>query len=139
MKVDFAFLADGAEAANGKMYVIGGGIDTLWVNKTPAVYPKLSFVLRLVLSPAEIGRKHAIEIQIMDEDGGNIAKLGGPLEIPQNPHLPKGWEPGFLSVLNFHNLAFPKIGDYAFHILVNNSSLKSVPLRIAQRAQMASA
>ncbi len=135
MEVDFAFLADGAEAVNGKIHVIGGGIDTIWAQQVPVVYPRLSFVLRMVFDVAEIGRKHKLEIQIMDEDGNAIATVGGDLEIPgKNPNSPKGWKQSMLTVLNFANLTLPKFGNYSFSILANNSSLKSLPLRVVQHA-----
>src|SRR5882672_4667233 len=106
MRVDFAFLADSAEAVNGKMYVMGGCIDTLWTKETPFVYRRpVAFVLRLLLDIAEIGRKHKLEIQIMDEDGKIIANVGADFEIPaKNPNLPKGWEQHFVTVFNFQNL-----------------------------------
>ena len=134
MRVDYAFLAEGAESVNGKIYIVGGGFDTIWTEKVPIIYPKLSFVLKIIFDAAEIGRSHKLEIQIIDEDGGNVATVGGDLTIhKKSPDLPKGWEQGITSVLNFVNLKFSKIGSYSFNIVVNNSSLKSIPLRIAQR------
>ena len=136
MEVDFAFLADAAEAVNGKIYVVGGAFDTIWAANVPVVYPRLSLVMRLMFTPAEVGRKHKIEINLLEEDGKRMASVGGDLEIGQNPEVPKGWRQGFLTSLNFANLKFEKLGDYSFEIVVNNSSLKSVPLRIAQRIQL---
>jgi hypothetical protein len=135
MEVDFALLADAAEVSNGKLYVIGGAIDTVWSAALPVVHPRLSFIMRLLISPAEVGRKHTLEVHIMDEDGRRIATVGGGLETARNANLPPGWKHGFLSVLNFANLQFEKFGNYNFEIVINNSSLKSIPFRIAQRPQ----
>lgn len=137
MEVDFAFMADSAEAVNGKLYVIGGAIDTIWGKQVPLIHPRLAFVLRLIFDVGEIGRKHKLEIQLMDEDGAVVTQVGGELEIPaKNPNLPKGWRQGFATVLNFLNLKFLKFGNYSFNILVNNSSLKSIPLRVAQHIRI---
>lgn len=137
MEVDFAFLADGAEAVNGKVHVVGGGFDTIWAQQVPVIYPRLSFVLRIMFDAAEIGRKHKLEIQIMDEDGGVITTVGGDLEIPsKSPNLPKGWRQGLLTVLNFAHLTLPKFGDYSFNLVANNTSLKSIPLRVAQHIDL---
>lgn len=139
MEVDFAFLADAAEVTQGKLYVMGGAFDTIWTSNVPIAHPRLSFVMRLLFTPAEVGRKHKVEINLMDEDGKGIGnKVGGDLEIGQNPNLPKGWRQGFLAVLNFANLKFEKFGDYSFEIVINNASLKNIPLRIAQRIQLQS-
>ena len=137
MEVDFAFLADSAEAVNGKIYVMGGAVDIIWGKQVPLIHPRLAFVLKLIFDVSEIGRKHKLEIQIMDEDGGVVTQLGGELEIPtKNPNLPKGWRQGFATVLNFENLKFLKFGNYSFNILVNNSSLKNIPFRVAQHIKI---
>lgn len=133
MEVDFAFLAEAAEASGGKLNVLGGAMDTIWSAQVPISYPKLSFAMRLIFSAAEIGRKHKIEINIIDEDGKNLATVGGDLEAVRNPNLPQGWKQGIMAVMNFVNLNFTKFGDYSFEVVVNNSSLKSVPLRVAQK------
>lgn len=137
MEVDFAFLAEAAEAVNGKFFVIGGGFDTIWTKQVPVSYPKMSFVLRVIFDAAEVGRNHKLEIKIMDEDGGKFATIGGDIGTGnKSPNLPKGWKQGFLTVLNFVGLQFLKFGDYTFHIVVNNSTLKSVPFRVAQQIQL---
>lgn len=138
MEVDFVFLADAAEVTQGKLYVMGGAFDTIWTSNIPVAHPRLSLVMRLLFTPAEVGRKHTVEINLMDEDGKGIAKVGGDLEIGQNPNLPKGWRQGFLTVLNFASLKFEKFGDYSFEIVVNNFSVKSIALRVAQRVQLQS-
>ncbi len=138
MEVDFSFVADKAEAVNGKVYVLGGAFDTIWTTKVPVTHFLLSFVMRLLLSPAEIGRAHKIEINLIDEDGKRLASVGGDITVGRESNLPSGWRQGFLTVLNFANLKFERFGDYSFEIVVNNSSMKTVPLRIAQRVQLSS-
>lgn len=136
--MDFAFVADAAEVTQGKLYAIGGAFDTIWASSVPVAHPHLSLVMRLFFTPAEVGRKHRVEINLMDEDGKRMASVGGALEIGQNPNLPKGWQQGFLTVLNFANLKFEKFGGYSFEIVVDNFSVKSISLRVAQRVQLQS-
>ena len=135
MEVDFALLADAADAVNGKLYLVGGAFDTIWAQQTPLMYPKLSLALRLLFSPAELGRKHKLEIRIMNEDGKNVAPpIAGELEVQKNSNLPKGWRQGFLTVMNFANLNFSNFGDYTFELVMNNTGIKRIPLRIAPPA-----
>lgn len=137
MEVDYAFLANAAEANNGVFHVLGGGIDTVRSPKIPVNYPKLSLVLRVVFEPAELGRKHRLEIQVMDEDGNKISAVGADLTLDQkNPNLPKGWRQGIMTIVPFAQLVFPRFSDYAFHIIINNSSLKSIPFRVVQHVQV---
>jgi hypothetical protein len=134
MEVDFSFLADTAEAVNGKLYLVGGAFDTIWAPQMPVVHPRMSFVMRLVLSPAELGREHNLEVNVMDEDGKRITSIGAILKIEKkNPTLPRGWKQTFLTVLNFVNLKFSKFGDYSFEVVVNGSSMKSVSLHLGER------
>ena len=137
MEVDFAFLADAAEVANGKLHLVGGAFDTIGAPQTPLNYPKLSIALRLVFSPAELNHKHKVEIRMMNEDGKVIPpSISGDLEISKSPNLPKGWKQGFMTVMNFTNLNFPAFGDYSFELIVNNTSVKSIPLRIVQSVNL---
>lgn len=137
MELDFAFLAEAAEVGNGKLHVVGGAFDTVWTRNVPLRYPKISFIMRLLLSASELDRKHKVEIKIMHEDGKVIPpSIGGELEIRKNPNLPKGWKQGFLSVMNFVDLTFPTFGDFSFELLVNNTTVKSIPLRIAQTVNL---
>ena len=134
MEVDFAFIADAAEIVNGKAYVMGGAFDTIWTSQMPIEHPALSLVLRLKLSPAELDRKHKLEINLIDEDGQRINSISGDIEIGRNPELPKGWQQSFMMTVNFKNISFKRFGDFSFEILVNSSSLKAIPLRLAKRS-----
>lgn len=134
MEVDFAFLADSADAVNGKLYLVGGAIDTIWSNQVPVIYPRLSFAMRILFAPSELGRKHKLEVSIINEDGVRIAAVGGDLDLgPKSPQLPAGWRQAFLGVLHFVNLKFENFGHYSFDITIDNFSLKSIPVRIAQQ------
>ena len=81
-------------------------------------------------------RKHKIEINLMDEDGKRIGTVGAEIELQKNPNLSSGWRQGFLSVINLNQLTFKKFGDYNFELVVNNTSLKSIPIRVAEHVQI---
>jgi len=137
MEIDFAILAESAEALNGKVYLLGGGFDTINAKKVPIVYPKMSFVLKIIFEAAEIGREHKLEIQIMDEDGKNIIGITGNLKIAgKSPEHPKGWKQSMVTVINLANLKFSKFGNYSINVVINNSVLKSVPLRVFEKVDI---
>ncbi len=137
MEIDFAILADAAEQANGKLSLLGGAFDTIWAQSLPVIHNHLSFVVRFLFAPVEFGRKHAIEVNVMDEDAKPLAKVGAEIQLgAKNPNLPAGWRQGVISILNFQNLKFDKYGNYSFEIVVNNTSLKSVPFKIGQLVKM---
>ncbi len=134
MEVDFAILADSAQVVGGKLYVLGGAFDTINSKKAPIIHSAMSLAFRLLFDAGEVDRTHNLEIVILDEDGKQIAKAGGPLMVKRNPNKPAGWKQGFLGVLNFANLKFEKFGDYNLNIMFNNTSVKSITLRIHEKS-----
>jgi hypothetical protein len=133
MKVPFAFLADFAVAhPDGKIYVIGGGWDTILVGSLPATHPHLSLVLKFEFTPAECGLQHTITIHPLDADGAPFLQVttmqAVPQKNPQYPRLPVGLQ----YVLNVQGLMLTKEGEYIFSILVDGQEAASIPIRVAR-------
>ncbi|MBI2070580.1 MAG: hypothetical protein HYT79_08245 [Elusimicrobia bacterium] len=133
MELDFAFLADSAEVTGGKLYVLGGAFDTIWVKESPVTLPRMTLVMRFLMTPAETGREHRLEIMIIDEDGRKIVNLSSGINVERAPNLGPGVKQSVPIALNFFNTRFEKIGAHAIEILVNGTSLKSIPLKIQQQ------
>lgn len=133
-KLDFAFLADAAEAQPGrKFYVLGGGIDAIGANTFPVTHPHMSLVIRLLVHPTEIDRDHTLEIRLIDSDGGELARVDGQF----NAHGPgqPGREIALPLVMNLVNTRFERADDYSLEILIDNQHAKSLPLRLYQVQQ----
>lgn len=131
MKVPFAFLADYAVAnTDGKIYVIGGGFDSIFVGALPAMHPHMALVVKLEFAPAECGQQHTIAVHPLDADGSPFLPVATmqvtPQKSPQYPHMPAT----FQYVLNIQGLVLSKEGEYAFSILVDSQEAASIPLRI---------
>ncbi|MFN2615104.1 MAG: hypothetical protein ABR552_09870 [Actinomycetota bacterium] len=130
-KLDFAFLADAAEAEPGrKFYVIGGGVDSITAPSFPVVHPHLSLVLRIMIHPAEADRDHTLEVRMMDSDGGALANVAG--TFAASGTAAPGREVPVNLVFNMVNTRFEGGGDYSIEILINNEHKKSLPLRLVQ-------
>jgi hypothetical protein len=70
MRVAYAFLADAALGhPDGKTYVLGGGIDTLFGPAFPLVVSPLTMVIKAEFEPHECDSPHLIEVQLMDGNG----------------------------------------------------------------------
>ena len=133
MQLDFAFVADYAQAAAGKINVIGGAFDTIWLKDVPAIYPIVSLAMRFLISPGEFNRSHSLEVIIVDADGKKLATANGQMGVGPNDAA-QSWKPAnVVMTLNFVNLRFDRFGSYAIEILVNGMSLKSLPLELAKR------
>lgn len=130
-KLDFAFLADAAEAIPGrKFYVLGGGIDSIGAAAFPVVHPHMSLVLRLHLHPTEVGTDHVLDVRLIDSDGGELARVNGNINA-RGPAQP-GREIAIPIVMNMVNTRFETAGDYSVEILLDNNHVKSLPLRLQQ-------
>jgi hypothetical protein len=137
MDLDFAFLADAADVASSKLYVLGGAFDTVYVPQFPATHPALAVVLRLLLGPLDLDRKHKLDIVLLDADGRTIASAPTELTVARSPDLPAGWKQPFTLPLRFLNTPFQHPGHYSIEILVNGTMLKTIPLRVLQAGRQA--
>ena len=132
MEVEFAFLADAAQAINNKLYVLGGGFDRIFAERFPAIHPNIAFVLKLKLHSTEAERQHSLEIELWNPDG---QRIGGSLSavFTAQRHQEDPAQPIFVQlVLNIANLALPAPGDYDFHVIINREHRKAVPLSVRQ-------
>ena len=135
MQLDFAFLADFAQVASGKLYVVGGAFDRIVARDVPVVHALMTLAVRMVLTPAEVSRPHHVEVVILDEDGKRIADVNGNLMVDR-PETGEHWKPvPAMLTWNFLNVQFERFGSYGVEILVNGSSVKSLPLEIASPRQ----
>jgi hypothetical protein len=128
-KLDFAFLADAADAEPGrKFYVLGGGVDSIGAQAFPVTHPQLALLIRLLIHPTEAERPHALEIRLIDSDGGELVKLEG--SFTSGTGGPPGREMPINISLAMSNTRFERPGDYSLELLVDNQHVKSLPLRL---------
>lgn len=139
MQIEYAFLADAAQTAEGKLYVLGGGIDRITTRKFPTTHPFMTLVIKLKLHPSECGRQHKLDIELWDQDGQRVGpQISGELSRERQPDAPT--QPVFFQVvLNVIGAKFDRPGMYEFHILVNGEYLKSVPLELRELQESGSA
>ncbi len=129
MEVEYAFLADFAQTGpDGKLHVIGGGIDRIFAAQFPARHGLLSLVVKLKLHATECDRPHKLEIQLWDKDGKRLGpQIDGEFTAQKQPKM----RPGTLqTVLNLFGMDFPKADEYEFHIIIDGQHRKAVPLYV---------
>lgn len=133
MDVEYAFLADAAQtSSDGKLYVLGGGIDRIFAKEFPAAHPAISLVLKIRLHPTECEREHALEVELSDPDGKPVGvKLSAKFEAKRQAH----GRPAFVQlVLNVLGARFEHPGDYAFQVIIDGQHYKSVSLYLEEPA-----
>ena len=69
MRLTTAMLADAAQVQGGKLFVLGGGFDTISARTVPVVHRSLTLAMVAEVDPDERHRDLEIAIVLVDEDG----------------------------------------------------------------------
>ncbi len=112
MKIEYALLADAAQAVGGKVFVLGGG----WNLFRSASYPapvQFAVAIGLGFSTSEVGMKYPLNIAIADESGVPIVpEMKGQVETGQPaPDVPKTASMKIPVAINI-NMSLPHPGTY---------------------------
>jgi hypothetical protein len=112
---------------HGKLSVLGI-FDRIWVERFPAIHPRLHLVLRLKGRRTEVG-DHAILIQLVDDAGREVLRGEGNVQIGEPPA-------GIVDIEAAAVLAFDvpleRAGVYTFEITVGGAHAVSVPITVTQ-------
>lgn len=132
-------LCDGADAANGKLYILGGGWSQILIPNTPvnmALAVKLSVPWDLANDP------HQVEARLLTADGNRVDLGAGPIgaEGEIETGRPPGLQPGVPLdapfVLSFPGVALDA-GGYVWELKIDGETMARAPFRVgpAQRRQ----
>lgn len=134
--VDVALLADAVQAVRGKLFILGGGWDTLWVPRFPARHPSLAIGLRLRVPVSWAREELNLSVELQDADGHPVL----PKPLAHDVRLPApGRQPsnatdfGVVRSFTFNNLVFQSQGSYSFVISVDGEPVSR--LRFTVRAR----
>ncbi|HEY7565583.1 MAG TPA: hypothetical protein VIA81_11720 [Acidimicrobiia bacterium] len=136
--VDFAMLADAVQAVQGKLFILGGGWDTLYVGSFPARHPSLAIALRLKVPWSSASATLRIGVELQDADGASMLP-GGQVVHPVNlsrrgPPMDRA-DIGLVRSFTFNNLMFERPGDYSFVISIDDDVLTRLRFMVRSRAR----
>lgn len=133
MQLTSAMLCDAAQVQSGKLFVLGGGFDTISVQGFPASHRALSLAMVAEIGPEDRQRDLELHISLIDEDGqpeGVEAK--GMLRVGAPPNLPPG-SPSVVPIVSpFNNITFPTEKGYVFVVTHDGEELARVRFRVVQ-------
>ena len=135
--VEVALLADAVQAVRGKLFILGGGWDTLWVRSFPARHPSLAIGLRLRV-PSSWGKETLkLSVELQDADGASMLPhpLVNTMRLPTHPQSSSATDFGLIRSFTFNNLLFQKEGSFSFVISVDDEPVSR--LRFAVRERLA--
>jgi len=131
--IEYAFLADAADARPGQKFaVIGGGVSRLGGPQFPLRHPHLALVCGLTVTTPELGAEHDLQFVLLTPDGKQLSNATAKI-------MANGPGDGRDTILTFSldmwNLSFPGPGDYTIRIMIDGSERKRLPLVVEQRDQ----
>jgi hypothetical protein len=126
MEIEAFLLCDAATEQQGKLNILGA-FDNFWTRQMPSRIPQCAVAARVRFETIEQGN-HPVRIQIIDEDGQNIApKLEGGISVLPNPAASS-----IVAnlILYIHGLEFNKYGRYQIDLAIDGQVRASLPLRV---------
>ena len=119
------FLADHAEAVNGKLYVTGGCWNTLSVGQIPTTYHHLSVCVAVDVPWELTNHRHEFEVRLVDADGRDVLPqaFAGEFEAGRPPGMRPGDVVALVMVLNLNNMAVSQSGTHEFVLSVDDRPL----------------
>jgi len=131
MKLTLAVLADAATPHDdGKISILGGGVDALRSDSFPFVYGNLALVMKLQFEPDECATRHFIEIRSLREDGKEFLPL---FVLAAHPTVRQG-QPNVPVTLplvrTMRDVRFDSPGRYRFEVLVDKDQLAVMELQV---------
>jgi Family of unknown function (DUF6941) len=130
MRVDYAFVAEAADSQGGLFYVTRGGADIHFLPRTfprPLRLGAVSFVVRVVGEPHEIGETFTLRYSIVDADGHGVG-FNQHVQARFDAH-PIDPTRATANVVAFRMYGFPvpDFGTYLFEVSHGEERLAQVP------------
>jgi hypothetical protein len=137
MRVEYAFIAESADVQSGLFYVVRGGTD-IWSAPAGAEFPvpigPMSFVVRLIGDPNEVGTEIPVQFTVVDADGRPIG-VDGNGRIAVAPQAVDRTRSG-AALLHFRlGFAIPAPGAYFFELHSAGQRLCQVPFWVLTAAE----
>lgn len=134
MEIDFLILADAAQVAEGKLYLLGGGWDRIAVNTLPAVQT-VGIAVGVIVPWNETNVPHTLTLTVEDDDGAAILQpVEVRLEIGRPAGLIAGSDQRVTVAFNAH-LGLAKLGGYVVTTSLENGAQKRLRFAVSAGPQ----
>lgn len=138
-ELEFAVLANHAEALNGLLYLSGAGWTEANLTFLPEGGPSVPFHLGIgvsVLVPwTQTNRVHNIELVIESEDGVRLVEIGGELQVGRPVGIPEGIDQRAVMAFNLE-VQFSAAGGYRLRTRLGEMPAKTVSFRVHETGVM---
>jgi hypothetical protein len=121
---------------DNKVYMNGGGIHQVLAAQLPGSIRSLYLMVRLSIPWHMLGEPHTVKIRALDLDRHPVTPNDPLLTTPFELGRPPGHRPGDESAINIcaelSGLSIQRPMTIRFHLLVDDETLGSLPLKVSQ-------
>jgi hypothetical protein len=134
MQITTAFLADAAIVANGKLYVQGGGWDTIFCPTFPSTHPSMAIALIFRVEYSEAPANIPLLIELLDEDerARPEFRAEGIMGVGHPPGLKHGSPILVPQAITINMLALPRPEFLHFKVSADSNEVATIPFRVAE-------
>lgn len=136
MDIDYAILADHAEVVGNKLYLMGGGWDTVGANDVPAPL-RLAIAAGIRIEWDETNVPIPVVITIDDDDAQEVLRLQAEVNMGRPPGLPAGASQ-LSQVAVTVQVSLPRFGGYRVNVVAgagDGEVRRGLPFRLVRRGQ----
>lgn len=123
MKIEYLILADAAQVASGKLFVLGGGWD-VWRSSVFPAQAMIGVGVCIIVDWSESGtaNNYPLNITIADEAGVPIVPpVQAQFQVGRSPEMPSGSSQRVLFAFNA-GLPIPRAGKYFINAIAGSSA-----------------
>jgi len=132
----FTLCDHAAVPPDGKIYIHGGGVHQLFVPQIPGPLRTLFLMVRLSIPWHMLGEPHTVRIRALDLDRNPVGPSDPLIVTPFELGRPAGHRPGDESAINIcaelNGLLIQQPMTLRFHLLVDEETIGSLPLKVVQ-------
>lgn len=134
MEIDYAILAEHAEVTNNKLYLMGGGWDTMFAPDVPAQV-RLVCAAGIRVAWDETNIAFPVTLTVQDDDAQEVFRIAGQMQVGRPSHLPVGSTQLYQMAATMQ-VTLPRFDGYRVLVTVgegDGSVRKALPFRLGQR------
>ena len=130
VSVEWIILADAAEVVNGKLYLLGGGWDTLVVNSGFPVARPIGMAIAFRVPWASTNQRQRATVEVTDEDAtARLTTIQMQFEMGRPAGIAYG-QPQRFQMAATVPLTFPKEGSYTLTVLLDGEPVRHASFRV---------
>ncbi len=134
-RIDCFLLADAAQVANGKLFILGGGWARLTTESLPVVRA-YELAVRVVGPWTETNRKLSFELQMVDEDGKALLDqvVRADISVGRPVQLKEGTDQVVPLTLRLPSVRLEREGRYAFTLTFEGEEVARTAFDLVTKA-----